>query len=77
MNGERTLLVLGGSPPSDELLSWRYEEADHVVAVDSGFLAIQHAGLDPEVLIGDMDSCDFDKTWEKENRKIDKKHRYF
>lgn len=70
MNGERTLLVLGGSPPSDELLSWRYEEADHVVAVDSGFLAFQHAGLDPEVLIGDMDSCDFDKTWEKENTSL-------
>jgi thiamine pyrophosphokinase len=70
MNGERTLLVLGGSPPSDELLSWRYEEADHAVAVDSGFLAFRHAGLDPEVLIGDMDSCGFDKTWEKENSSI-------
>jgi len=67
MNGERTLLVLGGSPPSDELLSWRYEEADHAVAVDSGFLAFRHAGLDPEVLIGDMDSCGSDKTWGEEN----------
>lgn len=61
MNGEQTLLVLGGTPPSNELLSWRYEEADHAVAVDSGVLAFQNAGLDPEVLIGDMDSCGFEK----------------
>jgi thiamine pyrophosphokinase len=68
MNGEQqTLLVLGGTPPSDELLSWRHEESDHAVAVDSGFLAFRHADLYPEVLIGDMDSCGFDEKWEEEN----------
>ena len=60
MKGGRTLLVLGGSPPSEELLSWRFEEADHAVAVDSGILAFRQAGLEPELLIGDMDSCGLD-----------------
>lgn len=63
MKGGRTLLVLGGSPPSKELLAWRFEEADHTVAVDSGILAFRHAGLEPELLIGDMDSCGFDETF--------------
>ena len=64
MNEETTLFVLGGSPPSDELLAWRYEEADHRVAVDSGFLAFRNADLKPDVLIGDMDSCGLDKSRE-------------
>ena len=66
MNGETTLFVLGGSPPSDELLAWRYEEADHRVAVDSGFLAFRNAELTPDVLIGDMDSCGLDESREPE-----------
>jgi thiamine pyrophosphokinase len=65
MKGDRTLLVLGGSPPSDELLTWRFEEADHAVAVDSGILAFRHAGLEPELLLGDMDSCGIDETWQQ------------
>ena len=64
MNEETTLFVLGGSPPSDELLAWRYEEADHRVAVDSGFLAFRNADLKPDVLIGDMDSCGLDESCE-------------
>ena len=64
MNEETTLFVLGGSPPSDELLAWRYEEADHRVAVDSGFLAFRNAELKPDVLIGDMDSCGLDESLE-------------
>ena len=44
------------------MLAWRFEEADHAVAVDSGILAFRHAGLEPELLIGDMDSCGFDET---------------
>jgi len=66
MNEETTLFVLGGSPPSDELLAWRYEEADHRVAVDSGFLAFRNAELKPDVLIGDMDSCGLDESREPE-----------
>ena len=59
MKGENALLVLGGSPPSDELLFWRHEEADLSVAVDAGFLAFRNAGICPDLLIGDMDSSGF------------------
>lgn len=66
MNGGTTLFVLGGSPPSDDLLAWRYEEAEHRVAVDSGLLAFRNADLNPDILIGDMDSCGFDENWKEE-----------
>ena len=57
MSVEKILLVLGGEPPDEDLLHWRFEECDLTVAVDSGWLAYRHAGLLPDILIGDMDSC--------------------
>ena len=53
--GETCLLVLAESP-SDALISWRMEEADHSIAVDGGFVPFRHAGLVPDTLIGDLDS---------------------
>ena len=60
------MLVLGGTPPPEDLLSWRCEEADHLVAVDSGYLAFRRAGLAPDALIGDMDSCGIRDEWKEE-----------
>jgi len=51
-------MVLNGAPPSEELLRWRAEEADHVLAVDGGWHALRHANLLPDVVIGDFDSFD-------------------
>ncbi len=56
MNGDTSLLVLAGNPPSDDLLLWRMEEADLSIAVDSGFLSFQKVEKLPDVLIGDLDS---------------------
>lgn len=49
-------MVLAGQPPSDELITWRMEEADYSIAVDGGYLCFRQAGLVPDTLIGDMDS---------------------
>jgi thiamine pyrophosphokinase len=54
--GGTCLLVLAGQPPSDELITWRMEEADYSIAVDGGYLSFRQAGLVPDTLIGDMDS---------------------
>lgn len=54
--GGTCLLVLAGQPPSDELITWRMEEADYSIAVDGGYLCFRQAGLVPDTLIGDMDS---------------------
>jgi len=62
MSRDKTLLVLGGSPPSDELLAWRFEEADHAIAVDSGVLPFRDAGVKAELLIGDLDSCGLEES---------------
>lgn len=52
----KTLLILNGVAPSSELLSWRYEEANLVVAVDGGWFPLREAQLLPNALIGDFDS---------------------
>ena len=49
-------MVLAGQPPSDELITWRMEEADYSIAVDGGYLSFRQAGLVPDTLIGDLDS---------------------
>ena len=36
---ETILMVLAGTSPSIELLSWRMEESDYSIAVDGGFLS--------------------------------------
>mgnify|MGYP001591137197 CR=1 FL=1 len=53
---QKTLMVLNGSPPSEELLRWQVEESDHVIAVDGGWHALRHANLLPDAVIGDFDS---------------------
>ena len=51
------LLTLAGHAPSNELLQWRSEEAELTVAVDGGWLAHRSAELEPDVILGDFDSC--------------------
>ena len=52
----KVLLVLAGEPPDESLLAWRAEEADFVIAVDGGMNALIHAGIQPDLLVGDFDS---------------------
>jgi thiamine pyrophosphokinase len=62
--GGTCLLVLAGQPPSDELITWRMEEADYSIAVDGGYLCFRQAGLVPDTLIGDLDSLsDEENPW--------------
>ena len=54
----KILIVLAGDPPDETLLAWRVEEADYVIAADGGMKALLHAGLQPDLLVGDFDSFD-------------------
>jgi len=51
------LITLAGHSPSAELLQWRAEEAEISIAVDGGWLAHRHAGVEPDLILGDLDSC--------------------
>ena len=51
------LVTLAGHAPSAELLQWRAEEAELTVAVDGGWSAHRSAELEPDVILGDFDSC--------------------
>ena len=50
------LIVLGGDAPGVELLKACMAEADFSIAADRGLEAFDAAGLEPDLLIGDMDS---------------------
>lgn len=56
----RTLIVLGGDAPKKELLRTCAEEADLTIAADRGLEAFDAAGVEPNLLIGDMDSIEPD-----------------
>ena len=51
------LITLAGHAPSNQLLQWRADEADFLIAVDGGWLAHRHAQVEPDVVLGDFDSC--------------------
>ena len=51
------LITLAGHAPSAELLQWRAEEAEISIAVDGGWLAHRHTEVEPDLILGDLDSC--------------------
>ena len=57
MSDSTVLVTLAGHAPSAELLQWRAEEAEISIAVDGGWLAHRHAGVEPDLILGDFDSC--------------------
>ena len=52
----RALIVLGGDAPGVGLLRACAAEADFSIAADRGLEAFDAAGMEPDMLIGDMDS---------------------
>lgn len=55
-NDMKVLIVLGGDAPGVELLKACADEADFSIAADRGLEAFDAAGLEPDMLVGDMDS---------------------
>ena len=60
----KVLIVLGGDAPGVELLKSCVQEADFSIAADRGLEAFDAAGLEPDMLIGDMDSVSPDVLYE-------------
>ncbi|HEY9592929.1 MAG TPA: thiamine diphosphokinase, partial [Spirochaetia bacterium] len=52
----RGLLVIGGDGPSPAALAKCARDSDIVIAADSGFDACRAAGVEPLLVVGDMDS---------------------
>lgn len=50
------LLVLAGSPPKEDLLRREIRSCNISVAVDGGYLPFHKAGIEPDLVLGDMDS---------------------
>ena len=64
----KVLIVLGGDAPGVELLKSCVQEADFSIAADRGLEAFDAAGLEPDMLIGDMDSVSPDVLARYESR---------
>ena len=56
----QALIVLGGDAPGRALLESCMRDADMVIAADSGLAAFDAAELEPDLLVGDMDSVPAD-----------------
>lgn len=52
----KALIVLGGDAPGKALLERIVNECDFSIAADRGLEAFDHAGIEPDYLLGDMDS---------------------
>lgn len=55
----KILLILAGNPPDLELLESEMTASDLVVAVDGGSNVLSEYKLDPDLIIGDLDSINF------------------
>ncbi len=64
----KVLIVLGGDAPSVALLKACVAETDFSIAADRGLEAFDAAGLEPDLLIGDMDSVSPDVLARYESR---------
>lgn len=56
----RTLIILGGEEPSASLLENQLSWADQVVAADRGIEPLLKLGVEPDALVGDLDSVSID-----------------
>ena len=54
----KVVIVLGGDPPGSVLMDWRIKGSDFSIAADAGMQAFAAAELEPDLLIGDLDSFD-------------------
>lgn len=51
------LLVLGGEPPTHELIAYLHAHRSPIVAADAGALTLGRMGFLPDIVIGDFDSA--------------------
>lgn len=56
MNGLVILIVANGAKPAETMLHHYATQSDVLIAADGGATVCLHAGLRPDVIIGDMDS---------------------
>lgn len=56
----KTLIVVNGTPPDAVLLKRHIKDAHFVIAVDGGIRVFKKHGLEPDLLVGDLDSVDKD-----------------
>lgn len=78
------LIVCGGTPPGQQLLKTETEKSGLVIAADQGANILLDSGLRPDIVVGDLDSFDYEahkdinilKIAEQETNDLEKSLRY-
>lgn len=60
----RTLIVANGTKPPDRLLKTLTDKCDFIIAADGGGNTALEAGVEPGVVIGDLDSFRYTNTYD-------------
>ena len=56
----RCLLICGSPDCNSDFIKTQYKDGDFVVCADKGYEFCQKAGINPDLIIGDFDSCQID-----------------
>ncbi|HCX73565.1 MAG TPA: thiamine diphosphokinase [Candidatus Cloacimonas sp.] len=67
---KRILIVANGPKLESKIMRRALDECQLVVAADGGIAACQQAGIEPDYLVGDMDSVASDMLLSKNTKKI-------
>lgn len=62
-NPKRAVVLCDGEPPPEELLKLEMSLSDLLVATDGGARSAMNYGITPDLVIGDMDSLDMNRTY--------------
>lgn len=62
MEGKRGLILCAGPEWDDAFAAFEARKADCILCADGGYLRALSAGIEPDVLMGDFDSCSIERT---------------
>lgn len=59
INENKRCVIIAGAPEADaEFIAQTVKDSDFVICADSGYVTAKRAGVKPDLIVGDFDSCE-------------------